>query len=1312
MCSKKKKKKGILAMFSLVGRSYNTAVKTALCFVTAFTIAMAPIAIPLVLAENDGADTGSSAPIAEVATNPGLSSEVIATEPTEETVLGDQETTNSSIDPAEEPSVEEVAGEQVAPESAEASPAGNPGGGSSTEGIVGCHPDPDPNPEVPCGENMILNGDFEIPVVSGSWDIYDSYIDGLMWTVKWMPGSDEFGGQYRPKTAPLELQRNVNDWLAYSGNQYAELDTDWDGPTGSLNGEPGSVKIYQDLITEPGKEYQATFYFSPRPGTTLEDNVLQFSWDGSVVDTISEAGGSNVNWTIHTYTLTATDTTTRVQFADLGTPNSLGVFLDNVFVAEICQEIPEPCQVGPGWASHVESYSQGNRKDGSAVNVDRSDPTAALNAPDDKFFSLGRKGFLVVSFDDYVLNVPGNDLSFHEITYGRENYPEETALIEVSQDSAQWYEIGTANNHDTDGVSYFDFDSTGLAWIKYVLITDTTDYEPHSNDADGYDIDAIDATTIICNYVEINKIGTYDSITNQIDYQIDWNIVGNGTAYGVKIVDTIPGGTEYVSADLIPTSIVGDVITWELGDLAAPASGTIHLIVALTSGTGVDPWADSVTSFMQGFRWNGTPVLPERSDPTKALGEAERNDTINFVSLGFGDEDGRGELVLGFDNYIINGVGADIEVVETSFGDPSESSYPETANVYASKDNSTWTFLKEIILDDDTIDLGSLDWARYVKLVDVSDKSNFGDSSTTDGFDIDGVQALNSLPNICLVENNVSINAFALPQGGEDIFTSDQAQVITTINELACEPAEQEEVTIVAYKIVCDVESELPNWGNGGPDIGPTTAGDWVATHRSCRFVEGWNFQWGPQGAYDPGDILTGPANAPWQTMSSTDANGMTTVSLTSEDIDGSNYLWFREELEEGYIPFSFGQNGDTNVDPVSAEMYCHVDVLNYDNYDRIDGVELGETYNCVAFNVPTEISAGSASGMKFSDDNRNHQKDTEDEGLEGWRIGVAKPVEVLWADSNGPVTGTPINSSFDSVVGREYFFRASGTFSAGDLITADAKYSVREPNTEWTDIVQNYETYGPTLLDLHLNGTAPDWGQYNSDSHGYWTSLMGDGYPFTFQIYDIFASNNNGSLKVQIYELLKDTYTDIDGNYYFDLTGIDGDVIIAEARQRGWIQTFPGNEGPNSFYVVPTNVDSTGLDFGNYNTAGGENGGGGFDLAGDQADPADPIIDDNDDDDGDGGGGGGGGGSGGGGGGGNPVIPPDDSPGDSETVLGDQQSSSDNPIGGGDVLGELVAAGTNAWTALLLAILFGLLMTGLVYRYPELLVCKKQVKK
>lgn len=48
----------------------------------------------------------------------------------------------------------------------------------------------------------------------------------------------------RPETPLLEIHDHALGFDAYSGDQYAELDTDWDGPHGSLNGEPASVKIY------------------------------------------------------------------------------------------------------------------------------------------------------------------------------------------------------------------------------------------------------------------------------------------------------------------------------------------------------------------------------------------------------------------------------------------------------------------------------------------------------------------------------------------------------------------------------------------------------------------------------------------------------------------------------------------------------------------------------------------------------------------------------------------------------------------------------------------------------------------------------------------------------------------------------------------------------------------------------------------------------------------------------------------------------------------------------------------------------------
>lgn len=158
--------------------------------------------------------------------------------------------------------------------------------------------------------------------------------------------------------------------------------------------------------------------------------------------------------------------------------------------------------------------------------------------------------------------------------------------------------------------------------------------------------------------------------------------------------------------------------------------------------------------------------------------------------------------------------------------------------------------------------------------------------------------------------------------------------------------------TVVAKKIVCTNESELPNYGNGGPDITANTAANWVASHSSCFLKSGWEFQWTDNQTNDPADNLVGQAGAPWNTFGPTDSNGMTSVKINLDTITNSN-VWFREVLKDGYIPFTHGLNGGTNVDAVSAEFYCNTDVINYDNRDFISGMVDGGTYYCVAWNSP-----------------------------------------------------------------------------------------------------------------------------------------------------------------------------------------------------------------------------------------------------------------------------------------------------------------------------------------------------------------------
>ncbi len=168
---------------------------------------------------------------------------------------------------------------------------------------------------------------------------------------------------------------------------------------------------------------------------------------------------------------------------------------------------------------------------------------------------------------------------------------------------------------------------------------------------------------------------------------------------------------------------------------------------------------------------------------------------------------------------------------------------------------------------------------------------------------------------------------------------------------------------VVVTKIVCNNEADLPNRGDGvgmpNPPIDATTAANWIngnaelqiPAHPSCHLESGWNFQWAPEGTANPGDNNMS-AGSPWTTSGATAVDG--TISINVPVAVNGHYVWVREVPKAGYIPFSGDTSSEGGWNDVSAEIYCNVDVLNYDNYDRVDNMVAGQTYHCVAWNVPT----------------------------------------------------------------------------------------------------------------------------------------------------------------------------------------------------------------------------------------------------------------------------------------------------------------------------------------------------------------------
>ncbi len=149
-----------------------------------------------------------------------------------------------------------------------------------------------------------------------------------------------------------------------------------------------------------------------------------------------------------------------------------------------------------------------------------------------------------------------------------------------------------------------------------------------------------------------------------------------------------------------------------------------------------------IVSFTQGKRKDMSNVLAARSVQSNCLGNPQYNDSqnapINFLSLGFG-----GELIVKFPGPIANGAGNDLRIVETSFGNPSCGNYKERIRVSISQDGTNYSILGEGCLDTDfNFDAANMGWAQYVKITDISLRSDFP-AADADGFDVDGVICLN-----------------------------------------------------------------------------------------------------------------------------------------------------------------------------------------------------------------------------------------------------------------------------------------------------------------------------------------------------------------------------------------------------------------------------------------------------------------------------------------------------------------------------------------------------------------------------------------
>ncbi len=90
------------------------------------------------------------------------------------------------------------------------------------------------------------------------------------------------------------------------------------------------------------------------------------------------------------------------------------------------------------------------------------------------------------------------------------------------------------------------------------------------------------STVIVNPYMVISKTGPATANPGEsITYTISYTNIGTDIAYNVVVTDTLPFGVIYVSAVPAPTSVVGQVLTWNIGTVAAGASGMIQIQVTV-----------------------------------------------------------------------------------------------------------------------------------------------------------------------------------------------------------------------------------------------------------------------------------------------------------------------------------------------------------------------------------------------------------------------------------------------------------------------------------------------------------------------------------------------------------------------------------------------------------------------------------------------------------------------------------------------------------------------------------------------------------
>lgn len=373
--------------------------------------------------------------------------------------------------------------------------------------------------------------------------------------------------------------------------------------------------------------------------------------------------------------------------------------------------------------------------------------------------------------------------------------------------------------------------------------------------------------------------------------------------------------------------------------------------------------------------------------------------------------------------------------------------------------------------------------------------------------------------NVHVATYNPSSNTYVLAFEDQNLGDKDYNDLIVEVKVTGCEKANT--VTIVATKIVCDNESDLPNLMGSSHVTDEDTAADFLDGHPSCHLAKDWQFEWGNQSATDAGRDFVGHASG-YTTSGMTAADGTVTMTVPLADV---SEIHVREVLKEGYIPFTYDTDHQSDADTVSAELSCGTDGLHYDNFDFIRSPEKGHTYYCVAWNVakpkaPTcnpEINLIANGDFEAPDVSTGSYDIIPDSNpllkwlvawtspQDGGRLGLEIQDHVAGDPANGaqhaeldgdhPVT---ISQQIATVPGQEYtvsfnYSPRAGRDTADNTIVVKAAGNAlgaalaadgtANANTVWAPYTRSFVATGATtLIEFADTGTDTSFGGYLDD--------------------------------------------------------------------------------------------------------------------------------------------------------------------------------------------------------------------------------------